>query len=537
MEKSAAGRTLGTGDKNNRPSGGLANLQLLGKSVKRHALCLESPTECRRGGVQLRAAHLEDSTMTLRTRLFLLFGGLLAALALAQQWWAQTLTAELSDELGEVAVSVGSSVAQIFIHQESPEDSEDESVEHEVILEELLETEDDPGAKPRKVIVLDQRKVFRQSDAKEDAEDDAAPPREVHVRRMWVDDEEHQIHLAPDSPHHLALLGPDLEHRIPIPEEGFRAALDRFTRRLFWGTFGFLGLGLLLVGAVAHRVTSPLRRLSDAARRVGGGELGIRVAATAKGEVGEAIHAFDAMSERLALLDARNRELAAREHLGEIGEIARGLAHSLRNPLNALGLSVEELAGRVDGEEGVDLAAAARRQIRRIDGSVRSFLALASQGGGAVERVRIDDLARDVALEALQDARGKVRLDVAVDGDPPPLPAVEPELRAVLQALVVNAVEAAPDGTTVHLRILAPGELPDQLRVEIDDDGPGLPEEIRRHLFTPHQTTKAHGSGMGLYLAQRIAATRYGGGLELLDRDGGGTRAVLELGPRRGGSL
>jgi len=152
------------------------------------------------------------------------------------------------------------------------------------------------------------------------------------------------------------------------------------------------------------------------------------------------------------------------------------------------------------------------------------------------------ELAQDVALEALQDARGRVRL--AVDADPatPAIAAVEPELRAVLQALLVNAVEASPEGGTVRIRV-APAGPPqagprqagaERVRVEIEDEGPGLPPEVRGRLFTPHLTTKANGSGMGLFLAHRIASTRYGGTLELHEgHDGRGVRAVLELASRR----
>ena len=290
-----------------------------------------------------------------------------------------------------------------------------------------------------------------------------------------------------------------------------------------------------MIAAVSHRVTTPLRRLSDAARRIGDGALGTRVADSGDGEVGEAIQAFNRMSGRLEELDARARELEARKHLGEIGEIARGLAHSLRNPLNALGLSVEELAARGSAAQGsaaqgTGLAESARRQIRRIDQSIRSFLVLASQSGGVSVAVDVGELIQDVALEALQDSRGKVRLELDLAADLPRLRAVEPELRAVLQALVVNAVEASPEGGRVTVRSAARGA--GRLRIEIDDQGPGLAPEVRKRLFTPHLSTKANGSGMGLFLAHRIATNRYDGRLELVDLEGGGTRAVLELAAR-----
>lgn len=323
---------------------------------------------------------------------------------------------------------------------------------------------------------------------------------------------------------------------IPIPDAGVKARVGRFSRHLLLGTAALLLAGLVAAALVAQRVSAPLRQLSRAAERVGEGALGTQVGAVSTDhDVGRALRAFDRMSERLADLDHANRALTARQHLGEIGEIARGLAHTLRNPLNALGLSLEELAARAEPGEGkhrdeVDRHAhAARRQIRRIDSSIRSFLALASQGG-TVEPVDPGALAQDVALEVLQDAGGRLRMDVRVDDALPALVGVTAELRAVVQALVVNAAEASPEGGAVEVVVERFG---DRVRLVVADRGPGLDDTIRDRLFTPHLTTKAHGSGMGLFLAHRIATTRYEGGLNLEDREGGGTRAVLVLGSRR----
>lgn len=199
------------------------------------------------------------------------------------------------------------------------------------------------------------------------------------------------------------------------------------------------------------------------------------------------------------------------------------------------GLSVDELAGAAAADERSELATSARRQIQRLDRAIRSFLVLAAQGSGdgAPEPVDVARLARDVALEALQDARGRVGVDVESATDDPAatsVDAVAGELRAVLQALVVNAVEASPRGERVEVRVgpAAAG----RVRVEVADRGPGLAAEVRERLFAPHVSTKPTGSGMGLFLCQRIASSRYGGRVELRDRDGGGTVAVLEVGDR-----
>ncbi len=492
--------------------------------------------------------------MSLRLRLFLLFGGLVALLVLAQWWWVRTLTRDLSSEIDQVASSVGHSVVAFFRDHEGAStpgkiiECIDGDCRDVTLLEEDIDvrrhvTDAPPGGK---VLVKVQRgkpaagasetepgvsgysyRVHHQA-----AEgSSAAPPGEPGIRV-----EKHiQLHVEhEDGAQYLSLAGPSIEHRVRIPQ-GFRDQLERLSRRLVFGSLGFLALGLVLAAALAHGVTTPLRQLSDAARRLGEGALGTRVGVTAGGEVGQALAAFNRMSSRLEELDRRNRELSARKHLGEIGEISRGLAHTLRNPLNALGLSVEELAAGDDGARASDLAESARRQIRRIDSSLKSFLALASQSSGVVAEVDLGELIEDIALEALQDSRGKARLEIGSIQGLPRVHAVEPELRAVLQALLVNAIEASPEGGHVAVRVEVPAT--GRWRIEIDDAGPGLPPEVRSRLFTPHLSTKANGSGMGLFLAHRIASSRYRGSLELIDLknpDGTvrGTRAVLEIGER-----
>ena len=345
-----------------------------------------------------------------------------------------------------------------------------------------------------------------------------------------------QVHLGGDiDARFLKLERPDLKAEVPIPRLGLHGRIERFRERLWLGSGLLLLLGLVAAGYVSHRVSTPLAELADAAEKVGVGELGVQVRSPGGGrEIRRTQEAFNAMSGRLRDLDERNRSLEALRHLEEIGDVARGLAHSLRNPLNALGLSVEQLAGsEISDERKQRLVDTAGRQVRRLDAGIRSFLVLASPGEGAgVEEVTASELVRDVALEALQDAGGRVGLDLDLEeGDIERLPAVVAELRAVVQALVVNAVEASPDGERVLVRLRS--EEGGRMRLEIEDRGPGVAEDVRSRLFTPHVSTKSNGSGMGLFLAQRIAGFRYGGGVELLDRPGGGTLAKLVIGPRR----
>ena len=529
--------------------------------------------------------------MSLRFRLFLILGALVAALVGAHGWLVRSLAGELTAELDVVALDVGASVAQALSAAPDPAAlgahsrvkiirlaerrsgqperlqvttsadggpgaaSGDGKVFERVVVRHLRR--DDPQSGAEKAGQAEKTgKAEKSGKAEKDGEVGQENVQEAGAaattgyayfvtddRPGGADEEEPGgpageqqlvIRLGGGAPGALQLRGPGLAAEVPIPRLGLQEKLDDFQRRILFGSLLLLTAGLAAAAYLAHRVAAPLLRLSQAAVAVGDGGFGVAVDERAgAAEVRQALHSFNRMSARLRELSEQNRRLAQERHLGEIGEIARGLAHSLRNPLHALGLSVDELADRASGDrpsgEDLSLAAAARRQIARLDRGIRSFLVFASQSDVERQPVDLGILAEDVALEALQQQHG-VRIEVEKLPGDLELEAVEQELRAMVQTLVVNAVEASPPDGKVELRAGRDGE---RCWVEVADRGPGLAPEVRERLFTPHLTTKASGSGMGLFLAQRLAAGRYGGRLELHPRAGGGTLARLELGSRK----
>jgi signal transduction histidine kinase len=477
--------------------------------------------------------------MSLRVRLFLLLGGLVVLLVAAEWWLVRSLTRDLSGELDQVAFFVGHSVASsIFVDEESDEARNSPlALSADVELVRPEEIDDPEGAARPSVCVL--RRGAVQGEEQDHVHEEHGAVREYHIVRKDDDGvvQRFRFSLRPADEDFRAagsihLQGPYREETISVPRAGLNRKLDVFSRDLILGTMAVLGLGLVMVGIVSYRVSTPLKELETAAKTVGDGALGTQVSVRASGEVGEAIHSFNRMSRHLKELDDDARALRERQHLTELGEVARGMAHTLRNPLNALGLCVEELAARVEPEDTAEgLTESVRRQIRRMDQSLRSFLVLGSEGGAAEERFEVRSLVQDVALEALQDARGKASLEIEKTKNEPSLMGVQPELRSMLHALTVNAVEASPNGGKVTIRI-QPIE-GGRIRIEIDDEGAGLTHDVKEHLFTPHVTTKANGTGMGLFLAYRIATTRYDGSLELVDLEPRGTRAVLELSDRK----
>jgi signal transduction histidine kinase len=491
--------------------------------------------------------------MTLRARLFLFFGGLVALLVVGQWLLVETLTRDLSADVGEVAASVGKDVFSSLEERRYVRFAPLKGPPGEETVKGASEDAIIPELRGRRVAVVEVEEADGQTWIQDVFRLDPLPGQEEGQAAVVT----YQLQLdVPEDARSLLLRGPAASREIPIPSSQVKETVEQASNRLMVGSLAILVAGLVVAAVVAHRVTAPLRGLAAAARSVGEGGLGEQAPETGGGEVRAAISSFNRMSSRLKELDETARRLRAREHLTELGEIARGLAHTLRNPLNALGLSLEELAARARGDgargdgtagsgtagestagdgDADELVASARRQIRRIDQSIRSFLALASEGGGQVEEIDVHSLVQDVVLEVLQDSRHRVGIEVKEPDAPVRIRGVAPELRAVVQALVVNAVEASAAGDQVCLRV-GPAGAERRVRIDIEDAGPGVTPEIRERLFTPHVTTKPNGSGMGLYLAHRIATTRYAGSIQVENREPRGVLAVLELADRERGA-
>ena len=462
--------------------------------------------------------------MPLRSRLVLSYAALILLLGLAAWWGVRRLTADLTDALGETAASVGRSVFTVLTHERKAEIAPDanggiapdpriESFQREVVVLRRA-TSDDADAAPQVRMVVNGRELSPEEVAAHQAVAHAA---ELQVR--------HELHGGTPS---LVLSGEGFQRTIPLPRAGVDAALARYTQQLGWGLLGLLAVGLALSVWLAQRIARPLRALADAAQTVGQGSLGAQAPDGGVPEVRQTIAAFNRMSAQLQKLDAEAAALRADRELAELGEIGRGLAHSLRNPLHALGLSLDALANQAaDPSRAQPLAQAGREQLQRVDQALRGFLALSAGNGASVSSVPLREVLDDVLLEASQRAQGRAQF--RREGDEVTLVAVAAELRVMLHALVINALEASPEGGIVTVRVQAPSQAGDAVLVEILDQGGGVPEAIRSRLFQPHVSGKPHGAGMGLYLAERLVRLRYHGGITLEANTPRGTVARLRL--------
>ncbi len=469
--------------------------------------------------------------MNLRTKLFLLFGVLMVVLTLAQWWLVRSLTQQAYQEFGDAVVSVSRQVADL-IQCDLIGLAERLQQEGKVEQIRVVKRRQEEAASLAELPFIAEKEGLKNRLRVQGLLSDPSSDGKTHSSRREIDFRYNSG--QPSSQMSLRIQGEGIDRTIELPSQGLQSSLDQLSSRLLYGTLAILATGLAFAAVLAGRVSRPLQDLSGTAQGVASGRLGLQVTGTssqAGGEVGQAIAAFNHMSRQLQSYEKSRRAWEERRHLSELGEIARGLAHTIRNPLNALGLSVEELAARkqASGDDADQLAVSARRQIRRIDHWIRSFLTLASQEGQYSRPVALQPLLEDILLEVVQDSQARIHLKQPAN-DLPEILAVEAELRGMIQALAVNAAEAAGENGNVWIE--ARPEADGRVRIEVRDDGPGLPEEVRERLFAPHVTTKPWGSGMGIYLAQRIAATRYGGRLEY-EEGHPGTQAVLTLNSKR----
>jgi len=225
------------------------------------------------------------------------------------------------------------------------------------------------------------------------------------------------------------------------------------------------------------------------------------------------------------LTEARRRAEEGRlaESLAQLGEMAGGVAHELRNGLATLRGYLTLIERRPDEDSIADFLSEIRGEADHLERVLQDFLSFARPGTARVRELSLDRLLRRAAADPALDGV-EVRVqgeDVVLRGDPQ-------LLERAVRNLLHNAVEAEREvGRRGPIEVEIALE-PEGVEIAIEDRGPGLPDEIRERLFHPFATGRRGGVGLGLALAHRIVVL-HGGRIRLDDRPGGGTRALLSF--------
>ena len=291
-------------------------------------------------------------------------------------------------------------------------------------------------------------------------------------------------------------------------------------------------LAILLSSWAAARVTRPVEQLATAAREVAAGNLNTQVDVTSQDEVGELAEAFNRMTREL--LEQKER-LVQTERVAAWRELARRLAHELKNPLFPLQLTVENLIRAYEQSPQLfeeifrEGSATLLAEINNLKQIIARFSEFSKMPQPQLQQVRVNDLVNGVMrlFQAQLQSRngGGIECRADLQEDLAPVAADPDLLHRAVSNLVLNAMDAMPQGGILTLRTR---QNLDRQYIEVSDTGVGLTREECERLFTPYYTSKQHGTGLGLAIVQSVVSD-HGGTISVQSEPGKGTTFLIEL--------
>ncbi|NNJ72341.1 MAG: HAMP domain-containing histidine kinase [Enterobacterales bacterium] len=439
--------------------------------------------------------------MSLTSRVFAFFGALMILLVASQWYMMRSITQDVSTELGKVAFSVAKDTASFFVLGDF----------QWTTSRNITKSTNENGVEVTQVeqFISSQTPITRQLQV---------PTVEIRIDNQRTDN-------------FIELITSTNTNKIPLPREDMIATVEKLENQMLISSSIILGIGLLIAAVVTRRLMSPLKALTQAAETVSAGELGTQIDTSTQRslspEIQTSINTFNDMSANLKAMQRKNTELQENAHYQELGYISSGLAHSIRNPLNTLTLSLDQIKESNAGDNAM-LYATAHRQIQRINDWVKTFMTFSMGAKAETSHVNIANVLQAIQLEATQqrpDVEFKINMsdNLSIDG-------IEAEIHAMLHSIVINAVEASPEGGQIKIDVQYHD---DNLQAIIIDQGAGMSDDTLASLFQPFRSTKSKGTGMGLYLAQKLATNRYQGHIECLNSDNTGTNICLTINTSR----
>jgi two-component system nitrogen regulation sensor histidine kinase NtrY len=281
--------------------------------------------------------------------------------------------------------------------------------------------------------------------------------------------------------------------------------------------YGFFSLPLMLLAFLVSFVLSdqlikPFASLEQATRKVAEGDFSFRILSRADDSLSFLVRSFNAM---ISELDRNRVELVKTEKIGAWQEVAQRLAHEIKNPLTPIKLSAQRILKKYQ-EGGPDFAQALSssvdsiiHEVNALDKLINEFRSFSHPPQPRLESVGIGALIRELVSQYV-DNPSRVVFDQAGVRELV-APADPAQLRQVLVNLVRNSLEAMPAGGRLVLGtdVIKKGDTP-YCRIQIRDQGSGIPAELRDRVFSPYFTTKENGTGLGLPIAERIVMDHKG---------------------------
>jgi nitrogen fixation/metabolism regulation signal transduction histidine kinase len=279
-------------------------------------------------------------------------------------------------------------------------------------------------------------------------------------------------------------------------------------------------------------VTKPVQELVRGTQDVADGNWSTRVPVHGKDEIGQLAKTFNGMTQQL--VEQRDR-LVQVERVAAWRELARRLAHELKNPLFPLQTTVENLQTAHDhspaefDEVFRESTGILITEIQNLKTIVTRFSDFAKMPQPELSPVNLNEIVRNVVklFEAQFSAVGRppITPELHLEENLPLIQADATLLHRAIENLVLNAMDAMPAGGVLMLRTM---HTEDNVRLEVSDTGSGLTPEESERIFTPYYTSKQHGTGLGLAIVQAVVAD-HGGSISVESETGVGTSFHIDL--------
>ncbi len=260
----------------------------------------------------------------------------------------------------------------------------------------------------------------------------------------------------------------------------------------------------LLSRIISRRISQPIEELASATERVAKGELDFKVDVDAKDEIASLVEAFNRMT---ADLKRYKEDLVKAERLAAWRDVARRVAHEIKNPLTPLQTTIYRLRERFRKSQNTEVIAMLDTMARKVEDLIamaNRFSEFAKMPEPNPKPIDLNELVLNV-ITLFESSVERISIKKHLEENLPQIHADPTQVRRLVENLVKNAIEAMPKGGTLSVRTF---RLADRIgpfiRLEISDTGQGIPEEMKQKIFDPYFTTKPTGSGLGLALVHRI---------------------------------
>jgi len=336
-----------------------------------------------------------------------------------------------------------------------------------------------------------------------------------------------------------------------------RSVAESRRQVLLYTVLAILGVALLCSEFVKLMLGEPLRALTEGTERLGSGELGYQIQLKSSGELGELANSFNTMScqlheaqdeikawtqtlekrvdEKTRQLSGAQEEMLRVERMASIGKLAAVVAHEINNPLAGILTYSKLLKKRLSREatpdsENISMLDLMESESRRCGDIVKNLMTFARPTSMNREPADLNIVIdRCVRLVQHQLELKNIELHVETDKDLPMVRCDIGQIEQVILALVMNAIDALAAGGNLTL-CSRKGPAPEEVQLEVRDDGVGMPPEVLANMFEPFFTTKEHGRGLGLGLAiSRNIVDRHGGRIGVASEPGSGTAFTITL--------